>query len=533
MNSARSRWLYLGGVCAVVLVLLVNVVTTARQAPWEDEIFAVSTGWSLARSQPPILSVLAQYPRTGSPILFYGPVSFEVEAWLIRVFGLSLNVWRLACSAGFLLCISAGRGLVKRAGGDKWAQLATVLVITLAGSVGGTLPGRWDAMTAGLFLSGLLLFLDGIGGTGRTLLWRSTLAGILVGFALASTPRALTLSLSAVVAMVVTGLCSARLRGSFFGGSICIFSTALLTHTLLLLPWGLNSISWYSHLKRATRGDNINATPLTGRGAWTLDLHHHKILTLLLLALLIMSMYSAIKQKRCDHRTKPFKLFLSVFASVNLVLMAMVLTNVLGQATFWLPPAVAALMCWVNWESFRSGWVAGIAASLTGVCLLLLCIEEVRQTTAVALTWNQRNTDALTAFVKQALPVGAVVYGPVGGYFYPVELSGHQYLYPYERTTPGLHSEPHASIADKIDEEICSHPTYAIWSKLDPVYHPRDEPMPAALRERLHNSVAEFDQPALSAWRRQLLTEIGEIGGKYGFPDAVIYSLKGRHCGED
>jgi hypothetical protein len=57
--------------------------------------------------------------------------------------------------------------------------------------------------------------------------------------------------------------------------------------------------------------------------------------------------------------------------------------------------------------------------------------------------------------------------------------------------------------------------------------------MPAALRERLHNSVAEFDQPALSAWRHQLLTDIGEIGGKYGFSDVVIYSLKSQHCGED
>jgi hypothetical protein len=533
VNSARSRWLYLAGICAVVLVLLVNVATMARQAPWEDEIFAVSTGWSLARTQPPILSVLAQYPRTGSPILFYGPVSFEAEAWLIRVFGLSLNVWRLACYVGILLCIFAGWGLVRRAGGDKWAQLATVLVITLAGSVGGTLPGRWDAVTAGLFLSGLLLFLGGVGGTGRTLLWRSTLAGVLIGFALASSPRVLTLSLSAAVAMVVTGLCFARLRGGFFGGAICIFSTALLTHTLLLLPWGLNSISWYSYLKRATREDSINATPLTGRGAWALDLHHHKALTVLLLVLLTISIYSVIKQKRCDRRTKPFKLFLSVFASVNLVLMAMVLTNALGQPTFWLPPAVAALMCWVNWESFRNGWAAGIAVSLTGVCLLLLCLEEVRLTAAVALTWDQRSTDALTVFVKHALPVGAVVYGPVGGYFYPVELSGHQYLYPYERTTPGLHSEPGASIADKLDKEICSYRTYAIWPKLDPVYHPQDQLMPAALRQRLHNSVAEFDQPALSAWRHQLLTDIGEIGGKYGFSDVVIYSLKSQHCGED
>ena len=84
LNSTQSRWFYLAGICAVLLVLLINLVVIERQEPWEDEVFGVSTGWSLARSQGQTLSVLADYPRTGSPILFYGPVSFYAEAWLIR-----------------------------------------------------------------------------------------------------------------------------------------------------------------------------------------------------------------------------------------------------------------------------------------------------------------------------------------------------------------------------------------------------------------------------------------------------------------
>ena len=115
-----NRWI--GGICAVLLVLLINLTIMERQEPWEDEIFAVSTGWSLARSQGATLSVLADYPKTGSPISFYGPVSFEAEALLIRVFGLSLLAWRLACFFGILLCVLVSSRLVRLAGGDKWAS---------------------------------------------------------------------------------------------------------------------------------------------------------------------------------------------------------------------------------------------------------------------------------------------------------------------------------------------------------------------------------------------------------------------------
>jgi hypothetical protein len=59
------------------------------------------------------------------------------------------------------------------------------------------------------------------------------------------------------------------------------------------------------------------------------------------------------------------------------------------------------------------------------------------------------------------------------------------------------------------------------------------EIMPTELRERLGQKVAEFDPPALAAWKVQLLQRIGPVGAKYGFPDAVIYSLRSQHCGKD
>lgn len=534
MNGAGGRCFYLAGICLVVLVLVMSLVTIERQASWEDEVFAISTAWSLARSQAPILSVLAQYPHTGSPILFYGPVSFEAAALLIRAFGLSPTIWRLACFGGVLLCLFASCQLVRVAGGDRWAQVITALVIALIESVGSTLPGRWDAVSCGLFLSGLLLFLGAIERERRILFWRSVLAGVLIGFALASTPRALTLSLAALAALVLTGLCFARLRGRFILGSVGTALTALLVHTLLLLRWGQTTVSWYGFITGATAGDSINATPLAGRGVWTLDLGHHKTLALLIFVLVMISAFNlAARSSRVNKEKIPIKVCLTVFAFINSSLMLLLLANALGQAVFWLPPVIVATMCWLDLESKIGRTGARIAVFLTGACLLLPLLQQAEQLAVVLLTWNQRSTTALTAFVKRTIPVGSVVYGPVGGYFYPVEISGDQYLYPFEQTTPGLYSERRASAAAKLDEEICSQRAYAMWPKTDPVHHPQEQTMPEEVRERLQAPLGEFDQPALAQWKNVLLQRMGEIGGKYGFPDAVIYSLKTEACGKD
>lgn len=535
MNGARGKWPYLACICLVVIVLLVCLTTIERQASWEDEIFCVSTAWSLAHSQAPIPSVLTQYPHTGSPILFYGPISFEAAALLIRVFGLSATIWRLACFAGILLCLLASWQLVKLAGGDRWSQVITALVVALIESVGSTLPGRFDAVSCGLFLSGLLLFLGGVGRLRRIFLWRSILAGILIGFSLASTPRALTLSVAALVALILTGLCFETLRRRFILGSVGTALTAFFAHTVLLLPWGQTSASWYAFIRQASAGDSINATPLLSEhGVWTLDLVHHKTLTPLVFVLLMISAFNvATRSSPFDPEKIPVKLCLTIFAFLNFSIMLLVLANALGQAMFWLPSVIVATMCWVNLEPKIGRTGAKVAVVLIGACLMLPLLQQAEQLAVVLLTWNRRSTNSMTAFVKKTIPLGSLVYGPIGGYFYPVEASGDRYLYPFEQTTPGLYSEPRASAAAKLDEGICSHHAYAMWPKKDPVQQPEAEPLPEELRERLQAPLAEFDQPTLAPWKSFLVQRIGAIGGKYGFPDAVIYSLRPAACGKD
>jgi hypothetical protein len=526
-NGVPRRGWYFAGIAAVVLVLLANTVVTVREGAWEDEIFAVSTAWSIVHSKPPVLSVLAQYPGTGSPLRFYGPVSFEAEALLMRVFGLSATVWRLACFAGVILSIWASLRLVNLAGGDDRAGFITALIITLSGSVA-PFPGRWDAVTSGLFLTGLFFFLRGAESAGKSLSGWTGVAGVCTGVALASSPRTLTLVLAALVAAVLVSLCFRSIWKRVMSGFLATFAVAALTQTLLLLPFGENSISWYLFVRRATRADFINATPLIGQGGWNLDWHHHKTLIILFVLLFLIFMYGTTTQLR--SRVYPAKLWLKVFltsfAIVNLAVMLVLLANALGQSVFWLPPAVAAFTCWVNWDFPQDKKLGTVCISLMGICIALLLFQEAEQLASVLLTWNRRSIDELRRFVEGNVPKGATVYGPVGRYFYAVELSGHQYLYTHEHTTPGLYSETRSPIAEKLDEQICSDPTYAIWSKPDPIHQPQEEPMPAALRDRLNTKVGELNQPPLTARRERVLGRFGEIGGKYGFPDAVIYSLK-------
>ncbi len=220
-----------------------------------------------------------------------------------------------------------------------------------------------------------------------------------------------------------------------------MFPVAALTQTVLLSPWGENSVSWYLYLKRATRADSINATPLVGQGNWNPDLHHHKTLVVLLSIFLLISTYHVISQwvPRAYPAKLPLKLFLTFFAVTNLFLMLLLLANSLGQSSFWLPPALAAFTCWIDWSFPRDRKLGVVTVTLVGICVLLLVFQQVEQSASVILTWNRRSTGDLKAFVDTTVPKGATVYGPIGRYFYPVELSGRQYLYTHEQTTPGLY----------------------------------------------------------------------------------------------
>ncbi len=194
--------------------------------------------------------------------------------------------------------------------------------------------------------------------------------------------------------------------------------------------------------------------------------------------------------------------FLALFAATNLVLMLLLLAQALGQSAYWLPPVVIATMCWFDWSLIRKTREAVVAAAIVA-CLFVLAFTDIQRLAPIMLTWNRRNNANITAFVRQTLKSDAVVYGPVSGDFYPVELAGANYLYVAENARAGRISEPGASIADKLEQSICAHPTYAIWPEANPAEQTEQEPMPEVLRERLLSKAGEFKQPPLSQWKRE------------------------------
>ena len=423
--SGLGKYAFAAGLYGLALLFLVDAFTISREQSWMDEIFVVSTGLSLARSQPPIQSVMAQYPRADSPIRFYGPVSFVADAQLIRWFGLSITAWRLACLGGLVLTLLFSAMLVRLAGGDKWAQLITALIVGLAGSTGNQ-PGRWDAVTSGLFLGALLFLLRDVQAEARAPSWRAILAGVFNGLALGSTPRSLTLNAAMMVATAVVAVRFRRTRRSLLLGTATMQGVAISVQTLLLLPWGLNPFSWYAYVRQATKDDAINATSIAGHGAFDLHLRYHKTFFLAFLSLVIIGALAATAHREPladDEKIQP-RVFLTLFAAANLVLMLLLLAQALGQSPYWLPPVVIASMSSFDWSLIRMRPCRPVVAAAAGACLLMLVLGDIRRLAPILLTWNRRSYADITSFERQTLKGNSIVYGPPSGDFYPVELAG-------------------------------------------------------------------------------------------------------------
>jgi hypothetical protein len=542
MNSAGSRRLLVFGVASIVFVLLAYWTLINRLAPWEDELFFVSTGLSIARSEAPVGSVMELYPQLDSPIRFYGPVSFEAAALLIRGFGLSMRTWRFVCFGGVILNLLVAVRLIRLGGGDEWGQLITALTLAISGFTAAMQPGRWDFVTSALFFSGLLVLLPGIEAGRNALVWRAALSGVLIGCSLGSTPRALTLAMAGSVAVSLLLLLFPRIRRNLLLGSLGAGAVAVLVQNILFLPWGFNSLSWYAYVRWATKQNPENATPISGTGTWGLGLQHHTTLILVALCLLGATLCNVLPRlsSAFAHDKLLFRVFLAFFAAANLALMLLLTRGALGLSGFWLTPVLVALMCWFDWRSIVGTRLGILAAAFVGVALLTILFQAVRPVLAISLTWNRRNVPNLTAFVRQTVPEHAVIYGPISGYLYPVEMAGRTYLYTYEQerqVLPWLPANPHLDaavpVAQELDALICDQTAYVMWPVPDPVRQPAEEPMPETLRARLGPKVAEFRQPPLSKRRDAILKEIGEIGGKYGFPDVAIFRLKSpQPCGK-
>lgn len=529
----RGKSLFYFCLLACLAIVAVHLLTITRLASWEDEVFAFSTGWSIAHAKTPALSVLALFPDTISPVRFYGPVSFETAAVLIRIFGFSPTAWRVACFSGVILTTLVSALLVRLAGGDRWATLLAVLVSCFGGVVESNMPGRFDFVAMGILLLGMLLSLSAFQPWATHRVLKTILAGSFVGLALACTPRILT----PLTAFSAAAVLAALIFGGVRQGGLKVLSGTLLTafvvHNVILKPWGMNSFSWLRFVRRCASSDPINASPLTGLGHWSLDLQYYKTFFSLGVFLVLLGATAAWVAQRggSGEGGSSVRMLLTIFSLVNLCLMILLLTHPFGLVPYWLPPILVAALSWFDWERLRStSWEKIAAVALALACVLPLVFRASQQAACRLISWRQLSTSRLTDLLRYNLPPGSNVFGPVGGYFYPVTLAGDTYLYAWEQTTPGLYSKPRAAISSTIYKATCGRQAFIIWP--EPDNGPELGSMPAELSSNVARKVGEIVRPPVSARRDFLLRHLGPIPDKYGYPNIGIWQLRSRgQCG--
>jgi 4-amino-4-deoxy-L-arabinose transferase-like glycosyltransferase len=290
--------------------------------------------------------------------------------------------------------------------------------------------------------------------------------------------------------------------------NVCLAGvTALLSVIAWTFYAGLNPVSWYRMLVRASSGDKVNVSPLMG-GSWghfSLDL-----LSLVLPAGLACWLILWAVRRGEKHSLGSAGALLTVVLA-NAALYLTLTSRALSYEIFWLVPlipvvvAATALYGEVN-DPKRPSMVYVLAATI-----LITAVLRIGKVTEVITSWAARDPQPLKAFVCTQVPQDSRVFGPAGPYYYAVEECGSHYLYAGNWTASGLRSQLDAN---------------------DPVYHPGDFLLwPADLplpRTGSWQETARFRTQVDEAQPRSTLSKLirREFPFTGGYPQSVLYHVK-------
>ena len=476
-HSPHPSSLQVLGWCLVALFLVTSfVVVEGREPTWEDELYVLSTAWSMLHGGPPNQSALAIYPHSHSVVQFYGPVSFRAAVTLLRIFGLKTWPWRALCFLfGIAFIVLSSAFLLRLAGLKRWALLAGASAIAVSSAYCTSLPGRWDPMTVAFILGGMAcLFYASDGPWGR-LLWQSPASGILWGLAVGSTPRALP-PLAAVGAGVAAfALIRADKRVGVLIAGIVASVFAVVTDAVLLAPLAMTPWSWLRFVRQVSMGDKINSSPFRG-GEWGFQPQNYKGVIIFAVLILCTGFFAWAKSRRGQGTAShAWRVALTVAATANFVLTILLISRFLTYAIFWLPLLTVASFCWVDWELFpKSSRLRSLTTVLVGLALLVPTTLEIHRMVDSVKVWSSRDPRVLKSATLEFVPAGSIVLGPVEDYFLRVEQSGSRYLYLEDDILPGLSSglDSPAYRQHTMDLAACTAPTFLLWVPDGPEYYP-------------------------------------------------------------
>lgn len=441
-KMTRRTWFWIAVSMTAIALVMALVELPRTPLPWYDEILLVSAARSAALSHPAVPSVLSSFPHTMRSDLFYGPMSFWIGSGTLKLFGLSLWSWRLLDWLSGLAVVLESAWLVLRLTGSLGYAAMGALLVTISPAMGSALTsGRTDTITMSLALFAVCLALLELS------VWKSAVSGLFFGAAVLSTPRAHSLALC----FFVVSLCYAAIRKEIARLlKLCLAgATALLCVTAWTFHAGLNPVSWYRMVLRASAGDKMNVSPLMG-GSWG-----HVGLDPLLLVLpvgfatwLILWSFRRGKEQPLGRAGELLTAFIA-----NAALYLTLTSRALSYQIFWLVPlipaavATTALYVEVDYPK-RRRLVAVLVATI-----LIAGALRIGKVTEVIMSWSARDPQPIKDFVCTQVPKNSRVFGPDGPYYYAVEECGSQYLYAGNWTASGLRSpldgdDPHYQAGD-------------------------------------------------------------------------------------
>ncbi len=491
-HFSRSTWLLILGWCFVALFLSAAFTLIEGRAPtWEDELYPQSTAWSIVHGGPEGLSANGIYPQNGSLVRFYGPVSFTVAAALLRTFGLQTWPWRVVgFLVGTFLIVISSAFLLHVSGAGRWITLAGASVAAISTEFCSLLPGRWDPVTMGLILAGIAVLLHAADGSRRTLPLEALAAGLLFGLAVGSTPRALPPMAAVACGLAAGASIDAGRRVHLAILDFVAAISTLATDAALLAPLGMTPWSWAAFVRKVSKGDEINSSPLLG-GTWNLGVTSYKTVVILTLVMVAAGFASAFAQRRRHaEAAKGLRVTLTTITLANMVMSLLLTSRFLSYAIFWLPLLAVSSFCWISWECTWGLTRRFVVASLVCLELLLPATLEIARMRAATKLWKGRDPQILLAEIRSHVPAGSIVFGPVGGYFFPVEQSGSRYLYLEDDILPGLDAGADSSVYRQLalDAAACTAPTFAVWWRVG-----NEDPLPdeIAIQSKIELSAGE------------------------------------------
>ena len=209
--------------------------------------------------------------------------------------------------------------------------------------------------------------------------------------------------------------------------------------------------------------------------------------------------------------------FLLLCAWVELVTTTVTLNYTFTIGEYIALPLFGVVVSWPReWRVVPRAVVAAGVAALLAADLGVLAYRY----SAIFLTWDARNPDALNAFVDRYVPPGSAVVGPEAPFFFPVERSGSRYrtMSPrswadWARWVPLI--EPEATLVVRRFPRTVPRERFVIWVK--------DDALPDEYACANAYRVATFESappsPLLPDW-------MGALMAPYpGYPSATLYRL--------